>query len=152
QWSELLNTIPFPHDLEAAKEPNMSAAGRVVYDPLHLAPRGSSQNPRRVLQVHQDQIDPALLDGADTAPDRLFVIGEFITTKDCVGPHLPNHQIGSQGKHILAKAGDFLADILATESTVQDSDLDLRKTVSQLCLEATGIAHRGRAGAGSFCR
>src|SRR5437016_12502436 len=40
--SELLNMIPFPHDLEAAKETNMGAPGRLVDDPLHLAPSGPS--------------------------------------------------------------------------------------------------------------
>ena len=72
--------IPFPHDLEAAKETDMGAPGRLVDDPLHFAPTGPCQNLWRVLQVHQDKIDPVLLDRDDPAPDRSFVIGEFIAS------------------------------------------------------------------------
>ena len=61
--------IPFPHDLQAAKETNVGALGRLVDNPLHLAPSGPGQNSRRVLQIHQDQINPPLLDRNDPAPD-----------------------------------------------------------------------------------
>jgi hypothetical protein len=76
-----MRTVPFPHDLETPEQPDLSITGDIFNTPLHLDRTRASENPRRVLQVHQDDVDPVLPHQGYTAPDRLFVSRQIISPK-----------------------------------------------------------------------
>jgi len=60
--------VPFLHDLEATNRPDMSAPGNLGNRPLHLCPNSTIEHPRRVLEVHQANVDPIPLHQADAKP------------------------------------------------------------------------------------
>jgi hypothetical protein len=46
----------------------MSAPGNLGNQPLHLCPSSTIENPRRVLEIHQANVDPIPLHQADAKP------------------------------------------------------------------------------------
>jgi hypothetical protein len=119
---------------------------------LHLAPSGSCENPCGVLQIHQDDVDPTLLHQGDTAPYQLFVGGYIIASQDGVGADLPDHQVRMLRDDVAIDTVQFLGHVLAPDTTVYNSDLDGRKTVSQFALEAARVTHGRSARADSLGR
>src|SRR5271166_3014877 len=72
---QLLSMIPFLHDLESTKQADVVAMGDLSDHPFHLAPSRSRKDAWRVLQIHQNDVDPILLHRGDAAPDQLLVGG-----------------------------------------------------------------------------
>jgi hypothetical protein len=140
----LLAVIPFLHDFEPSK-PASTSVLRYAFDyALHFGPSRSGDNPWGVLQVHQDDIDPLLLQKQDAAADHPLVGANIVAPQDGISADLPNHQVRMRGDDVFSEAEDLLADILATHATVQNLDLDVWETFLQLLFQAARVAHSGR--------
>jgi activator of HSP90 ATPase len=97
---------------------------------LHFDRGGTRKNPRRVLEIHQDNFDAVLLQQGNAAPNELLIRRKVVTPKHRISSYLPDDQIGVFGKNVAVETRQLLRNILAADAVIDYPDLDAGKSLA----------------------
>ena len=102
--------------------------------------------------VHQDDVDPGLLQAVHPLEDHVVKQGWVSIAHGAIGAHLPDHELGMHSNRIRIKSGKFLRCILAPDSPIDDSKMRVGKSLVQSILEQRRVAVRAVGRHGAFGR
>jgi hypothetical protein len=112
------------------EQPDLGVSRKICEQTLHFGEGRPRENPRRILDVHQDDLDPVFLHGGHAAANELLICRKIVAAKDRISANLPYHQIGTFGDDVPVEAGELFGNVLAPDTVIDDPDLDARKPPS----------------------
>ena len=80
---------------------------------LHRRIGRSVEHPRRVLQIHQHDVDAAALHHVDALAHQFAVSGKAVPAQHGIRADLPDRQIGMERDNVAGKTGEFLGRVFA---------------------------------------